>query len=66
MARPLTEPAALGGEDIGSAPSAVRLVAVSDAEPIERRMTTPFVGRAAELDALLAAAERPRMPRPGS
>jgi DNA-binding SARP family transcriptional activator len=34
-----------------------RLIAVTDGEAIARRMTTPFVGRAAELDALLAAFE---------
>ena len=53
-----TEPASIDGGDEGPAPDAVRLVAVSDAEPIERRTTTPFVGRAADLAALAAAFER--------
>ena len=53
-----TEPASLDGDDEGPAPGAVRLVAVSEAEPIERRTTTPFVGRAADLAALASAFER--------
>ena len=53
-----TEPASLDGGDEGPAPGAVRLVAVSEAEPIERRTTTPFVGRAADLAALASAFER--------
>ena len=53
-----TEPASRDGEDDGPVPGAVRLVAVSEAEPIERRTTTPFVGRAADLDVLTAAFER--------
>jgi DNA-binding SARP family transcriptional activator len=53
-----TEPVLLDGDDDGLASGAVRLVAVSEAEPIERRTTTPFVGRAADLDALAAAFER--------
>ncbi len=53
-----TEPAMLHGDDDGPASGAVRLVAVLESEPIERRTTTPFVGRAADLDALAAAFER--------
>ena len=53
-----TEPVLLDGDDDGPVTVAVRLVAVSEAEPIERRTTTPFVGRAVDLDALSAAFER--------
>jgi tetratricopeptide (TPR) repeat protein len=38
--------------------SAVRLAAFTDGEATVRRTTTPFVGRASELDALLVAFER--------
>jgi DNA-binding SARP family transcriptional activator len=38
--------------------SAVRLLALNEGEAIARRMTTPFVGREAEMQALLAAFER--------
>ena len=52
-----TEPTSLEwGDD--EPPGVVRLVAVSEGEPIERRTTTPFVGRAADLAALAAAFER--------
>jgi DNA-binding SARP family transcriptional activator len=54
----VTEPASLDGGDDGPASGPVRLVAVSEAEPIERRTTTPFVGRTADLDVLAAAFER--------
>ena len=53
-----TEPVSVDGGDDGPAPTAVRLVAVNEADPIERRTTTPFVGRAADLDALGVAFER--------
>jgi hypothetical protein len=53
-----TEPASLDGDDDGPTPGVVRLLAVGEGEPIERRMTTPFVGRAVDLDALVAAFER--------
>ena len=53
-----TEPASLDGDEDGPTPGVVRLLVVSEGEPIERRMTTPFVGRAVDLDALVAAFER--------
>jgi hypothetical protein len=53
-----TEPASLDGGDDGGAPGAVRLVAVREGDPIERRTTTPFVGRAPDLVALATAFER--------
>jgi DNA-binding SARP family transcriptional activator len=53
-----TEPISLDGDDDDRARSAVRLVAISEAEPIERRTTTPFVGRTGDLEALAAAFER--------
>jgi DNA-binding SARP family transcriptional activator len=53
-----TEPAWVDGGDDEALPDVVRLVALSGGEPIERRTTTPFVGRAADLGALAAAFER--------
>jgi DNA-binding SARP family transcriptional activator len=53
-----TEPVSVDGVDDSPGPAAVRLVAVNEAEPIERRTTTPFVGRAADVHALAAAFER--------
>ena len=53
-----TEPVSIDRRDGEPAPGVVRLVAVNEGEPIERRTTTPFVGRAADLDALAVAFER--------
>jgi DNA-binding SARP family transcriptional activator len=53
-----TEPVALDPADEASTASAYRVVAVTEGEAIERRTTTPFVGRATESDALAGAFER--------
>jgi DNA-binding SARP family transcriptional activator len=53
-----TEPVSVDGGDDDAGPAAVRLVAVNESEPIERRTNTPFVGRVADLDALAGAFER--------
>jgi DNA-binding SARP family transcriptional activator len=52
-----TEPVPI---DAGAGPtmSAVRLVDVTEGDAIERRTTTPFVGRTAQVDALATAFER--------
>jgi DNA-binding SARP family transcriptional activator len=52
-----TEPAAVDAEAGSPTSSIVRLVDVTEGEAIERRMTTPFVGRGAELDSLALAFE---------
>ncbi len=44
--------------DAETAVGVVRLIAVTEGDAIERRTTTPFVGRTAELDALAVAFER--------
>ncbi len=53
-----TRPQSSGRHDDEPASSAVRLVALTDGDAIVRRTTTPFVGRTAELDGLVAAFER--------
>jgi tetratricopeptide (TPR) repeat protein len=53
-----TEPLTIGGDADGLSSSAVRLVAVTEGEAIERRTTTPFVGRVNDLEALTTAFER--------
>jgi predicted ATPase len=50
-----TEPASIDEGDDELPPGVVRLLAVREGEPIERRTTTPFVGRVADLDALTVA-----------
>ena len=58
LVRPLTstEVVRFGTRDAGG--SAVRLLALTDGDAIVRRTGTPFVGREAELDALVQAFER--------
>jgi DNA-binding SARP family transcriptional activator len=53
-----TEPLPAGRTDIETGSSAVRLVALTEGDPIVRRTTTPFVGRTAELDGLAATFAR--------
>jgi DNA-binding SARP family transcriptional activator len=53
-----TEPASLESDTHATGSPAVRLLGLTDGEAIVRRTTTPFVGRAAELDTLLAAFDR--------
>ena len=53
-----TEPRSPQADRRRNVSSAVRLVALTDGDAIARRTTTPFVGRATELDALVTAFER--------